>query len=73
MNLISLANQNLDSSMISLKAFKGKFLQLVLVAGEAFDFTGGKGNTNNNNNNNNNNKNSEGEDLIDILKEWAET
>ena len=68
MNLIPLANQNLDSSMISLKAFTGKVLQLLLVAGEAFDFTGGKGNTNNNNNNNNN-KNSEGEDLTDILKE----
>ena len=61
--------------MISLKPFTGKFLQLMLVAGEAFDFTGGKGYTNNNNNNNNNNnknnnnKNSEGEDPIDILKE----
>lgn len=48
----------------------GKFLQLVLAAGEASDFTGGKGNTNNNNNTNN--KNSEREDLIDILKERAE-
>ena len=70
MNLIPLTNQNLDSSMSSLKAFTGKFLQLVLVAGEAFDFTGGKGNTNNNdNNNNNNNKNSEGENPIYIFKE----